>query len=185
MAKNTEQSVKNRLHQLIVEMDGSGKNVGDVKSSENGDEVARLLAMFLRWSFFGLLCLGVGFWVGRFNARMGDALNPPPKNQLASIHEGWRTDGTGVFYRWCRGACHAPRLYGGGVIQVFEVHCADRPCGDLLMRFNVLNASSQAIDQMLLREKGVQGELRRFLIETQNPDAASIELSDFVARARI
>lgn len=54
------------------------------------------------------------------------------------------------------------------------------------MRFNVLNAKGQPIDEpIVLNEKGLQGEHRRFIIESQNPEAVSFELSDFKARARV
>ncbi len=185
MENKTEQPVDAKMRQLIAEVNSSGKSVGSATSSGNGDDATHLFSILFRWSFFGLLCLGLGFWVGRTNALITYALNSPSGNQSSSLHEGWRTDGTGVFYRWCSGSCNAPRLYGGGVIQVFEVHCADRPCGDLAMHFNVLNAEGQTIDKIFLREKGLQGELRRFMIESQISDATSIELSEFYASARV
>jgi hypothetical protein len=103
---------------------------------------------------------------------------------VIAAEQGWRAEGSGVFYRWCREECHAPRLYGGGVSQVFEVHCANRPCGEIIMRFNVLNRQSQPIGKILLEENGLQGEFRRFIIESQDPEAVSIELSEFKALAR-
>ncbi|WP_398331437.1 hypothetical protein [Vulcanococcus sp.] len=104
--------------------------------------------------------------------------------QLLSA-QGWRHDGTGVFYRWCQESCHAPQLYGGGVIKAFDVKCVDRPCGDITMRFDVLNAKGEVIDQLVFNEAGLQGETRRFLIESQKPEAASMELSEFSARAKV
>jgi hypothetical protein len=104
--------------------------------------------------------------------------------QLLSA-QGWRHDGTGVFYRWCQESCHAPQLYGGGVIKAFDVKCVDRPCGDIRMRFDVLNAKGEVIDQLVFNEVGLQGETRRFLIESQKLEAASLELSEFSARAKV
>ena len=185
MESKTDKGIQSKLRQLIAEVDGSNKFVSNTGQSKNTDETTHLLVMFFRWSLFGLLCLGVGYWVGQYNAKIHDLLNQPSKSVAPFSHDGWRTDGTGVFYRWCRDSCHAPRLYGGGVIQVFEVHCSDRPCGDIVMGFNVLNAEGQTIDKILLKEKGTQGELRRFLVETQNSDAVSLELNQFEARARV
>ncbi len=104
--------------------------------------------------------------------------------QLLSA-QGWRHDGTGVFYRWCQESCHEPQLYGGGVIKAFDVKCVDRPCGDITMRFDVLNVKGELIDQLAFKEAGLQGETRRFLIESQKPEAASLELSEFSARAKV
>jgi hypothetical protein len=41
------------------------------------------------------------------------------------------------------------------------------------------------IDQLVFNEAGLQGETRRFLIESQKPEAASMELSEFSARAKV
>jgi hypothetical protein len=37
----------------------------------------------------------------------------------------------------------------------------------------------------VFNEAGLQGETRRFLIESQKPEAASMELSEFSARAKV
>ena len=131
------------------------------------------------------MCLGLGFWVGQSTARIAQSQSSLSRDQVIAAEQGWRAEGSGVFYRWCREECHAPRLYGGGVSQVFEVHCADRPCGEILMRFNVLNAKGQFLHKIDLSESGLQGELRRFIVESQHQAAVSIELSEFNARARI
>ena len=179
---NNEQTNR-RLHQLIAEIDGtSPSNTRDSISTAEA-HVEKLLSRFLRWSCFGLLSLGLGFWGGSENARLRWSLRQPSDVQLLSV-QGWRHDGTGVFYRWCQESCHSPRIYGGGVIKAFDVKCVDRPCGDILMRFNVRNTKGEVIDQLAFKEAGLQGETRRFLIESQNPDAASLELSEFTARAK-
>ena len=171
-----------RLQQLMAEVEDSPKVTGKSRSAQNkSDDV---LAVFLRWSAFGIVCLGAGFWTGSYNASIRYSWQRPSETQLLNA-EAWRNDGTGVFYRWCEGDCHSPKLYGGGVIQVFEVKCVNRPCGDILMIFNVLNAKGEILDKISYREKGMQGETRRFLVESQNVDAASLELSEFSARARV
>ena len=53
------------------------------------------------------------------------------------------------------------------------------------MRFNVLNAKGQFLHEIDLKGSGLQGELRRFIVESQDQAAVSIELSEFNARARI
>ena len=171
-----------RLQQLMAEVEDSLKVTGKSRSAQNkSDDV---LAVFLRWSAFGIVCLGAGFWTGSYNACIRYSLQRPSETQLLNA-EAWRNDGTGVFYRWCERDCHSPKLYGGGVIQVFEVKCVNRPCGDILMIFNVLNAKGEILDKISYREKGMQGETRRFMVESQNVDAASLELSEFSARARV
>lgn len=178
------QQTRQKLHQLMAEIDGASPPNPRGSSSKAEDHVEQLLSGFLRWSCFGLLCLGLGFWVGSENARLRWSLRQPSDMQLLSV-QGWRHDGTGVFYRWCQESCHAPRVYGGGVIKAFDVKCVERPCGDILMRFHVMNAKGEVIDQLAFKEAGLQGETRRFLIESQNPDAASLVLSEFNARAKV
>lgn len=144
-----------------------------------------MASFFIRWSVFGCLCLAIGFWTGRYNAQLQRSL-PPATNRQLLTSQGWQHDGSGVFYRWCRGAsCHTPHLYGGGLIQLFEVNCLERPCGEIRMQFNVLNAKGEIIDELSLNETGIQGEIRRFLIESQNAEATALELRQFSARARV
>ena len=184
MTDSSEESVQNKLNELLDEVDESGNH--SVKPESYKQDVAHPVSMFFGFTLVGMICLGIGYWVGSSTTKILQSPNPQSRDQLISAQQGWRAEGSGVFYRWCRGDCHAPRLYGGGVSQVFEVKCVDRPCGDILMRFNVLNAKGQPIDEpIVLNEKGLQGEHRRFIIESQNPDAVSIELSDFKARARV
>lgn len=183
MTNESDSLLRNkRLRQLLAEVEGSSQPTIRPESADR--KQSTLPAVFLLWSLFGLLCLGSGFWIGSYNEKLRLSLQPPSETQLLTI-QGWRKDGTGVFYRWCSDHCHAPRLYGGGVIQVFEVKCVDRPCGDLSMVFNVLNNNGQVIDSISLKDKGLQGETRRFLVESTLPAAVSLELSEFSARARV
>ncbi|MCT0224297.1 hypothetical protein [Synechococcus sp. CS-1328] len=168
----------------MAEVDGPVLAKSKPKVHVADQQVAKILSIFIRWAVFGFLCLGLGFWAGAQNAQLRWALRQPSDKQLLTS-QGWRQDGTGVFYRWCLEQCHAPQMYGGGVLKVFEVKCVDRPCGDILMRFNVLNSKREMIDQIVLNEKGLHGETRRFMIEAQNPDAASLELAEFSARAKV
>lgn len=183
-ANSDDQWNSRRLRQLMAEVDGSALPATPRSSTAVDAQDGELLSRLLRWSCFGLLCLGIGFWVGLENARLRLSLRQPSDMQLL-FAQGWRHDGTGVFYRWCQESCHAPQLYGGGVIKAFDVKCVDRPCGDITMRFDVLNAKGEVIDQLVFNEVGLQGETRRFLIESQKLEAASLELSEFSARAKV
>jgi hypothetical protein len=51
-----------------------------------------------------------------------------------------------------------------------------------LLRFNVLNAKGQLFYELYFKESGLQGELRRFIVESQNQAAVSMEQSEFNAR---
>jgi hypothetical protein len=173
-----------RLQQLMAEVDGSGIARKRTGVNVADRQAASLLLLLIRWTVFGLLCLGLGFWVGAQNAELRWASRQPSEKQMLTA-QGWRNDGSGVFYRWCQDACHAPRMYGGGVIKAFEVKCIDRPCGDISMQFNVLNSKGQVIDQIHLKENGLQGETRRFFVESGRLDASSFELAEFLARAKV
>jgi hypothetical protein len=150
----------------------------------DGSPLAAPGSGLVRFACFGLLCLGLGFWAGAEHARLRWSGRQPSEREVL-VAQGWRQDGTGVFYRWCQESCHVPRLYGGGVIKAFDVKCVDRPCGDIQMAFNVLDAKGAVIDQLTLSERGLRGETRRFLVESQRSEAASVELREFSARARV
>jgi hypothetical protein len=150
-----------------------------------GSGGARWLPAFLVLLLCNLLSGGLGYWMGlRQPLRAGAPSLATPAEQL--LREGWQHEGSGVFYRWCTRDCHAPRLYGGGLIREFQVRCLERPCGDLSMQFEVLNARGEPIDRLKLQDKDLhQGEDRRFYVESENPQAASFQLIQFVARARV
>jgi hypothetical protein len=150
-----------------------------------GGKGARWLPAFLVLLLCNLLSGGLGFWMGLQQARQMDTASPStPTQQLQ--RQGWQNDGTGVLYRWCSLDCHAPRLFGGGLIREFQVRCLERPCGNLTMEFEVLNARGQAIDRLKLQETDLHwGEERRFYVESQNPEAKAFRLIAFVARARV
>ncbi|MCS5697862.1 hypothetical protein NZK32_02225 [Cyanobium sp. FGCU-52] len=186
MNDHPDESVQDELNDLIREMEESdGAKDHSEKAARTTQDASHFASMLFFLSLVGMMCMGLGFWVGQSTAKIAQSQGSLSRDHLVSAQQGWRAEGSGVFYRWCRGECHAPKLYGGGVSQVFEVRCADRPCGDLHMRFNVLNAQGQPIDQIVLKERGLQGELRRFIVESQDQAAVSIELSEFNARARI
>jgi hypothetical protein len=183
MAKEIDDPLRDeRLRQLLAELEGSSQ--GPSRHDDSKRERSNHPAAFLRWFLCSLFFLGLGFWAGSYHQKLRFSLQQPSERQLLAI-QGWRHDGSGVFYRWCPGLCHAPRLYGGGLIQVFEVKCVDRPCGDLSMVFSVFNSKGEVVDRVVLADKGLQGETRRFFVESRKPDAASVELSEFSSRARV
>jgi hypothetical protein len=49
-----------------------------------------------------------------------------PENLVSA---GWQESDQGVFTRRCQDNCRRPVLYGGGVADVMEVNCLERPCG--------------------------------------------------------
>jgi hypothetical protein len=186
MNDNSDQSVQEELNKLLREVNEPDQSTDHSEQASRATQrVSSFASMFFQLSLFGMMCLGLGFWVGQSTAKIAQSQSSLSRDQVIAAEQGWRAEGSGVFYRWCREECHAPRLYGGGVSQVFEVHCANRPCGEIIMRFNVLNRQSQPIDEIVLKENGLQGEFRRFIVESQNPDAVSIELSEFKAQARV
>jgi len=150
-----------------------------------GSGGARWLPAFLVLLLCNLLSGGLGYWMGLRQALQAGTPSPvTPAEQL--LRQGWKHDGSGVFYRWCSKDCHAPRLYGGGLIREFQVRCLERPCGDLSMQFQVLNARGEPLETLKPEYKDVrQGEERRFYVESENPQAASFQLIAFVARARV
>jgi hypothetical protein len=186
MNDNSDQSVQEELNKLLREVNEPDEATDhSEKAARATQRVSSFASRLFQLSLFGMMCLGLGFWVGQSTAKIPQSQSSLSRDQVIAAEQGWRAEGSGVFYRWCREECHAPRLYGGGVSQVFEVHCADRPCGEILMRFNVLNAKGQLLHEIDFKESGLQGELRRFIVESQDQAAVSIELSQFNARARI
>ncbi|MEB3200370.1 MAG: hypothetical protein VKK62_07575 [Synechococcaceae cyanobacterium] len=178
-----QSSSTERLDQLIADMERH-RNAPDKVVSKSPSAPPRSLANLVGVLVFGVICFAAGSWVGH-GQRFSGATAAPPNEPELLVSQGWRHDRTGVFYRWCPDSCNAPRIYGGGVIKVFEVKCLQRPCGDLAMHFNVLNSRGDIVDKIGLTEKGLQGETRRFLIESQNSEAVSFELIAFNARARV
>lgn len=182
--KADDRSRNQRLQDLMAEVEGPALAKEAPRAQAADPQGEKILSRLIRWAGFGFLCLALGFWTGVQNAQLRWALQQPSEKQLLAA-QGWRPEGTGVFYRWCMEQCHTPQIFGGGVLKAFEVKCVDRPCGDIQMRFDVLNAKGAVIDQIVLNERGLQGETRRFLVESQHPDAAALELAAFSARAKV
>jgi hypothetical protein len=98
---------------------------------------------------------------------------------------GWREADAGVFVRPCAGNCRPPRVFGGGAVEVLEVECLDRPCGQIRASFNVLTADGAPLDTLTVTADGRQGERLQLVAETPNPRARRLVLGEFSARARL
>ncbi len=82
-----------------------------------------------------LLALGFGAgWTaaGLRPPALGAAAKKPGKETRQDLlAAGWQESDQGVFTRRCQDNCRRPLLYGGGVADVMEVNCLDRPCGEI------------------------------------------------------
>ncbi len=141
-----------------------------------------------------LLVLGlvlVGFGAGWMAAGLRASLAEKPaaggrgESRQDLLADGWVESDQGVFTRRCQGICRKPRLYGGGIIDVMEVACLERPCGDIQVTFAVLDGQGKEIDRVVETKNGRQGERLQLVIESQKPQARSFVLQSFTARARV
>jgi hypothetical protein len=133
----------------------------------------------------------LGFGAGWLAARLRASLAEKPagggrgENRQDLLADGWVESDQGVFTRRCQGICRKPRLYGGGIIDVMEVACLERPCGDIQVTFAVLDGQGREIDKVVENKNGRQGERLQLVIESPKPEARSFALVDFRAKARV
>ena len=113
------------------------------------------------------------------------AAKPGRETRQTLLAAGWQEADQGVFTRRCQDNCRNPVLYGGGVADVMEVNCLERPCGEILVAFDVVDVRGQVIDRIEEISKGRQGERLQIVLESQNPDARSLVLHTFSAKARL
>ena len=137
------------------------------------------------------LLLGLGFYVG-WSARglpWFAAAEPAPAGAAAERQQllaaGWKEVDPGVFMRPCAGSCRRPKVFGGGAVEVLEVQCLDRPCGQIRATFQVLGADGAPLDSLVVSADGRQGERLQLVAETANPQARRLVLQTFSARARL
>ncbi|MCP9919697.1 hypothetical protein KBZ12_09410 [Cyanobium sp. Cruz CV13-4-11] len=137
----------------------------------------------------GLVVLGFGAGWMAAGLRASLAEKQPAGGRGESrqdlLADGWVESDQGVFTRRCQGICRKPRLYGGGIIDVMEVACLERPCGDIQATFAVLDGQGQEVDKVVEDRIGRQGERLQLVIESQKPQAKSFALQSFTARARV
>ena len=138
-----------------------------------------------------LLILAMGFGAGwmvassRASLAGGGAPKGSGESRADLLADGWSESDQGVFTRRCRGNCRRPMVYGGGIADVMEVSCLERPCGEISVVFDVLDARGQAIDRLTLRRPGLQGERLQFLLESDKQGARRFALREFSARAKV
>ncbi len=142
------------------------------------------------WVLAALL-LGLGFYGGWWARTLPwfatgkPAASAAPSERQQLLAAGWKEVDSGVFVRPCAGNCRPPRVYGGGAVEVLEVECLDRPCGQIRATFRVLGADGAALDSLVVTAAGRQGERLQLVAETPNPQARRLELQEFSARARL
>ncbi len=144
------------------------------------------------WLLGVSLLLGLGFYGGWWARTLPwfAAAKPPAPSGVAAERQqllatGWREVDAGVLVRPCAGNCRPPRVYGGGAVEVLEVECLDRPCGQIRASFNVLAADDTTVDTLTVTAVGRQGERLQLVAETPNPRARRLVLQAFSARARL
>ncbi|MFN9530275.1 MAG: hypothetical protein ACK575_02285 [Cyanobacteriota bacterium] len=90
-----------------------------------------------------------------------------------------------MFTRRCSDNCRPAGVYGGGIADGMEVNCLERPCGQILAEFAVLDGRGQLIDQFVETRSGRKGERLQLVLESQLPAARRFLLQSFSAKARI
>ena len=179
IAELDSQSSGGGVRQQPYSLTGQARSPGGSKSGFGG----RLL--------LALTILTLGFGIGWICASLrpkssGDAVvNSGRETRQNLLADGWQETDQGVFTRRCQDNCRRPVLYGGGVADVMEVNCLERPCGDIRADFAVLDARGQVIDQIKEERPGRQGERLQIVLESQLPDAHRFVLKSFNAKARL
>jgi hypothetical protein len=141
--------------------------------------------------FLAVVLLALGFAAGWTAASQ----RPPASGVAAAklgresrqdlLSSGWQEADQGVFTRRCQDNCRRPVLYGGGVADVMEVNCLERPCGDIRVAFDVVDGRGQVIDRIEEISKGRQGERLQIVLESQKSEARRFVLQSFSAKARL
>lgn len=134
-----------------------------------------------------LLSFGAGWMAAGLRSSLAEKQGAGGRGESRQdlLADGWVESDQGVFTRRCQGICRKPRLYGGGIIDVMEVACLERPCGQIQVTFAVLDGQGQEIDKVVETRNGRQGERLQLVIESQQPQARSFALQSFTARARV
>jgi hypothetical protein len=141
-----------------------------------------LLAAVLMALGFGAGWTAAGLRPPAFGAA---AAKPGRETRQDLLAAGWQEADQGVFTRRCQDNCRRPVLYGGGVADVMEVNCLERPCGDIRVAFDVVDGRGQVIDRIEEISKGRQGERLQIVLESHNSEARRFVLQSFSARARL
>jgi hypothetical protein len=177
-----KEKTETTVDDLIVEMEPVPPGKSPAQRASRFPVLQRLLVL-------GLVVLGFG--AGWMAAGLRASLSEKPaaggrgESRQDLLADGWVESDQGVFTRRCQGICRKPRLYGGGLIDVMEVACLERPCGDIQATFAVLDGQGQEVDKVVEDRIGRQGERLQLVIESQKPQAKSFALQSFTARARV
>jgi hypothetical protein len=113
------------------------------------------------------------------------AAKPGRETRYDLLAAGWQEPDQGVFTRRCQDNCRRPVPYGGRVVDVMEVNCLERPCGDIRVALDVLDGRGQVIDRIEEIRRGRQGERLPIVLESQNAGASRFVLQSFSAKARL
>ncbi len=138
-----------------------------------------------------VVLLAIGFVAGwtaaglRPPASAAAATKPGRETRQDLLAAGWQEADQGVFTRRCQDYCRQPVIYGGGVADVIEVNCLERPCGDIRVSFDVVDGRGQVIDRIEESRKGRQGERLQIVLESQKSEARRFVLQAFSAKARL
>lgn len=180
---------------LIAELDRPARSAGGPPQGKPPGGQARLPAgassrLGGRWLLaVALLALGFGGgWTAAGLRPLADgaaATKSGKETRQDLLAAGWQESDQGVFTRRCQDNCRRPVLYGGGVADVMEVNCLDRPCGEIRAEFGVLDGRGQVIDQIKERRLGRQGERLQLVLESRLPEASRFVLQSFSAEARL
>ena len=188
-------SNKRTVEDLIAELEGPAPSGGGPAKGKPPGGKPRLSAAASpgfggRWLLaFALLPLGFSAgWTAaglRPPAQGAAATKPGKETRQDLLAAGWQESDQGVFTRRCQDNCRRPLLYGGGLVDVMEVNCLERPCGEIQVDFGVLDGRGQVIDQIIELRSGRQGERLQLVIESQRSEARRFVLRSFSAKARI
>ncbi len=186
---------KRSVDDLIAELEGKAPAPIDPPHGKPPGRQTRLPASASP-GFGGrlLLCvvfLAIGFVAGWSAAGLRPPLSgavpakPGRETRQGLLAAGWQEADQGVFTRRCQDNCRRPILYGGGVADVMEVNCLERPCGEIRVAFDVLDGRGQVIDRIEEISKGRQGERLQIVLESKNSEARRFMLQSFSAKARL
>jgi hypothetical protein len=180
---------------LIAELEGPataarGPRQGRPPGGQNRLQAKANPSLRGSW-LLAVILLALGFCSGWIVAGLrppsgtSAATKPERETRQDLVAAGWQESDQGVFTRRCQDNCRKPVLYGGGVADVMEVNCLERPCGEIRVEFDVVDGRGQLIDKIKESRPGRQGERLQIVLESQLPEARRFVLQSFSAKARL
>lgn len=71
MNDNSDQSVQEELNKLLREVNEPDQSTDHSEQASRATQrVSSFASMFFQLSLFGMMCLGLGFWVGQSTAKI-------------------------------------------------------------------------------------------------------------------